>query len=202
MIRITAVVLPIALLAGCATQRTAMPASPAQPSPAQPAAPEHALVNPAMPGLGNGAAPAVAVAGTVYIYRGMPADPQTGKIDWSQASFGISGGTLSFFDAHDATRPCWLKIKVDAPNVPVQAGAGGTIAVQIPAAGIQQPLAASPWPAVFDNNPLGHWSIAKVTLGPSNAKAQINASLTFKNTADLDAATVGVVNGALQNCQK
>ena len=181
-----AAILPIVLLAGCA-----MPTHPGAPT--APVA-EHMLQAPVAP-------PPALVAGTVYIYRGMPADANTGHVDWAAANFGISGGTLSFGSVADDTRPCWLKLEVNAPNVPVPPNAGGTIPVTLPQ-GVQQPASASPWPATFDNNPAGHWSITRVTLGPSNSKAQANAALVFKYNADNFPAVASIVNGSLQNCQK
>ncbi|WP_174286923.1 hypothetical protein [Sphingomonas bacterium] len=181
-----AAILPIVLLAGCAPQS----------HPSAPAAPvaEHMLQAPVAP-------PPAPVPGTVYIYRGMSADANTGHVDWDAANFGISGGTLSFGSVSDNTRPCWLKLEVNAPNLPVPVNGGGTIPVTLPQ-GVQQPASASPWPAVFDNNPAGHWSITRVTLGPSNSKAQANAALVFKYNADNFPAVASIVNGSLQNCQK
>lgn len=193
MIRTAAfAVLPFALLAGCAMQSRPPATGPATAPVALER--EHSTVKPVMPGIG------VANPGVVYIYRGMPADAQSGHVDWNAASFGISGGTLSFGSVADDTRPCWLKLQVDAPNVPVPPGGGGTIPVTLPQ-GVQQPASPSPWPALFDNNPAGHWSIAKDTLGPSNSKAQANAALVFQYNAANFPAVASIVNGSLHNCQ-
>lgn len=143
------------------------------------------------------------VAGQVTIWRGVKVIAQTTHIDWSNASFGVSGQppTLSFFNAQGNNQQCWLRVTVDAPEVPVPVGQGGTITMTIP----NQPpnIGASPWAAVFDNNPAGHWSIAKATItggaNVSNAVAGTMAGAAFQ--ASTAAGQVAIVDGTVQNCQ-
>lgn len=165
-----------ALLAGCATpQRTSSP-------------PEAARTT-------TGPVPLRVGQGTELIYRGVLANPVSGQVDWSTKSFGISGGTLSFTNAHDASRACWLEIKVDAAAVPVPIGGSGTIALVVP-----QTAPPSPWTVTYDNNPQGHWSILKAQMGSSNSTAEANAAAAFRNTAVAATGVVTVINGSLNNC--
>jgi hypothetical protein len=148
--------------------------------------------------------PAPQVAGQVTIWRGVNVLPGTTNIDWSNASFGVSGQpvpTLSFFDAQGAGRACWLAVTVDAPVVPVPVGQGGNVTLTIPPA--PAGIGASPWAAVFDNNPAGHWSIAKPTItggaAVSNAVAGTMAGATFRASAA--AGQVVIADGTVQGCQ-
>ena len=147
------------------------------------------------------------VAGQVFIYRGVNVLPGTTNIDWSRASFGVSGNpvaTLSLFDAHDNSRPCWLRVTVDAPQVPVPPGQGGTVAVTLPPPPpAPPPPGASPWAAVFDNNPPGHWSITKATIAGgveiSNNVAGTWAGSVFR--ASTAAGQVTILDGSTVGCQ-
>lgn len=170
-----ALVLPFAVLAACATPQAAAP-------------------------VGSPGAPMV--AGTVNIYRGVNVLPNSTNIDWSNASFGVSGQpvpTLSLFDNTGGLRPCWLRITVDAPSVPVVPGQGGTVTLTtngVPTAG------PSPWAVVFDNEPAGHWSIAKPVIlpgGGSNASAGTVAGQVFRDSAQ--AGQVAILDGTVQGCQ-
>jgi len=173
--------LPLALLAGCATPEAASPRADAVGEPL--------------------------VAGTVFIYRGVNVLPNSTNIDWSNASFGVSGNptpTLSFFNAMAGNRPCWLRVTVDAPNVPVVPGQGGDITVTIPPPPpAPPPPGPSPWAAVFDDNPPGHWSITKATItggaNVSNAVAGTWAGRVFQ--ASTAAGQVAILDGTVQGCQ-
>jgi hypothetical protein len=143
------------------------------------------------------------VAGTATIWRGVKVIANTANIDWSNASFGVSGQpvpTLSFFDAKGNNQQCWLRVTVDAAQVPVLPGQGGTVTLIIP--NQPQNIGPSPWAATFDNNPLGHWSIAKPTITTnaqaSNAAAGTIAGAVFQ--ASIGAGHVTIEDGTVQHC--
>jgi hypothetical protein len=167
-------VLPFALLAGCAAPGAAPP-------------------------------PAPLVAGTVYIYRGVNTLADARHVDWSNRSFGVSAGggnipTLSFVDAYVAgSRDCWLQVPVDAPQVPVPVNGDGE--VTLTTNGVAN-AGASPWTAVFDNNPPGHWSIARNEIypnAPSNAQAGTVAGRVFE--ASTQAGQVTLLPGDKNPCE-
>src|SRR3546814_1011963 len=102
---------------------------------------------------------------SVVLYRGLRVLPDSvNAIDWSKNSFGVSGNppTLSLFDAMALPGiPCWLSVTVDVPP-PVAPHSVGSLDIPNPPPGGAN---AAPWPVTFDNNPPGHWSIAKATPG-------------------------------------
>lgn len=103
---------------------------------------------------------------TVQLFRGVRVVAgTTNQIDWSGASFGVSGAppTLSLFDSMAPVDrfPCWVSFQVDYPGVPPPV-VNGVATVDVPAPGNWNP---GPWNVVFDNNPPGHWSISRVTIG-------------------------------------
>ncbi|RJF90336.1 hypothetical protein [Sphingomonas cavernae] len=105
---------------------------------------------------------------TVTLYRGLRVLPGTNnQIDWSRNSFGVSGQppTLSLFNAMALPNiPCWISFDVDA-IAPVGPGAIASLTIPHPPPGDANP---GPWNVVFDDNPPGHWSIARATIGGAN----------------------------------
>lgn len=137
---------------------------------------------------------------TIQLYRGVRVMAGTSQVDWSKVSFGVSGNpaTLSLFNAMnpDLDVPCWIRITVTAPDA-VQPGGQATLNAPNPAVGGANP---GPWPVVFDNNPAGHWSIAKATIGgESNNKSSEFAAAAF---AAMKAANmVSIMDGTATGCQ-
>jgi hypothetical protein len=141
-----------------------------------------------------------------YLYRGMQTLPGTSGVDWSRNSFGVSGrpAALALFDspvlAGQPPSPCVVRIAVTLSGpMPPAPGTSGLIQAPNP----NRSLAAipGPWIAVFDNNPVGHWSIPKgamVGLTESNNKAAAVAGWTFQQMADTGAVTV--LDGTMRNC--
>ncbi|XUY25787.1 hypothetical protein RMR21_009225 [Agrobacterium sp. rho-8.1] len=156
---------------------------------------------------------AVSPAYAYSVYRGVTANAETGVVVWTKDNFGVSGNpvpTLSFFYyADDAAAVAGLHsaqclVKVDWPNVPVPAPAVAPAPppqanVGIAAADVAGAL-PFPWLIDFDNNPQGHWSIAKgaiVADNPSNNAASGVAALGFKSLATTAGSNVTVITGTL-----
>lgn len=151
-------------------------------------------------------APAEAPLATVSLYRGLKLDAN-GRIDWSAASFGVSGfpATLSLFDSparfpNPARIDCWLKFEVVLPG-PLPPRPQSTAVLRIPALA-DAPAAAQPgpWTVVFDGDPPGHWSIAAAQIGSgmknaaaSRWSAQVFAAMRESRSAEL-------VDGAAADC--
>ncbi|MBD9647539.1 hypothetical protein IB267_04125 [Ensifer sp. ENS09] len=77
----------------------------------------------------------------------------------------------------------------------------GDADIHVNAARVDQPL-AFPWTATFDNNPAGHWAIAKTVLvsPTSNAAASRVAAAGFMSLATAPGSGVTVINGLYPNC--
>jgi len=153
----------------------------------------------------------------MYLYHGVQVIYGTNNVDWSRTSFGISGPqpSLTFFNSTSPmgynpppgsltpySFPCWIRVAVvvqgGQPGVPAAPGATATLATPNPGAGGASP---GPWTILFDNNPVGHWSIAKTTISSqqiSNAAAGTMAGLTFQGL--VANGTVTVQNGSNQAC--
>ncbi|MDR7297542.1 hypothetical protein J2X16_002891 [Pelomonas aquatica] len=139
-----------------------------------------------------------------HLYRGLRVVAGTvNQIDWSRASFGVSGNpaTLSLFNnmAHAAAFPCWLRISVDVPgNPPPPPLVVGDLTIPNPPPGGAN---AGPWPVVFDNVPPGHWSIARATIGgASNNAASDRAAAVFTAMAHAPLPTALVRDGSAVGC--
>ncbi len=149
---------------------------------------------------------AISPAHAYEVYHGLRTIGTTGNVDWA-LSFGVSGtpSNLSFSHYatdHDAqvgmpTFTCLLKIDLGALHGPavnseVQIGIGP------PTADVAR---AFPWTIVFDNNPAGHWSIARdriSSLEPAaNAAAGRVAAAFFRNLAN---RKVAIINGSRGDC--
>lgn len=145
----------------------------------------------------------VAAPGPVTIWRGVKVLAGGNHIDWTKNSFGVSGNpaTLSFFDAQGVGQQCWLRVTAQAPDTPVLPGGGGLVTVTVPAP--PPVIGPSPWPATFDNDPPGHWSITKQTItngaNVSNAAASTYAGAVFR--ASTVVGQVGIVDGTVVGCQ-
>lgn len=130
------------------------------------------------------------------VYHGVQADPLTGAVIWTNASFGVSAGpppvppappaipNLSFFyfvsdvaaQAGFLVAPQCI-VKVNLPNTVANAGPPPVPAVNaqdtVGNVGVAIGIAVSrpfPWAIVFDNAPPGHWNITKgaiVNLHPA-----------------------------------
>jgi hypothetical protein len=143
---------------------------------------------------------------TVFIWHGLKAPPD-GKVIWDESNFRVSAGSgLSFFEQpsqpSQPSQPfeCWLRVPVTVAHTPVPTNGAGAVTVTIPP---QTPAAAkpTPWTAVFDNKPEGHWSIPKDSMTEeSGNKASKLAAAVFQATADHDQVTVE--NGSLNTCRK
>lgn len=138
------------------------------------------------------------------LYRGLRVLPGTvNQIDWSRASFGVSGNpsTLSLFNnmANPAAFPCWLRITVDVPGNPPPAPLViGDLTIPNPPPGGANP---GPWPVFFDNVPPGHWSIARATIGgASNNQASDRAAAVFSAMAHALLPTAIVRDGSAVGC--
>jgi hypothetical protein len=148
---------------------------------------------------------AVAVAYPYPLYRGLRVVAGTAnQIDWGAASFGVSGPapTLSLFDNmnNPLLFPCWLRISVDVPgNIPpppVLTIADLTIPNPPPGG-----ANAGPWPVFFNNVPLGHWEVAKATIGGvSNANSSARAAAVFSAMAHTRLPTAIVRDGSAHGC--
>ncbi len=153
------------------------------------------------------------------VYRGVDADPKTGIVIWSKDNFGVSGkpiATLSFFhypsDEEAAKKaktgrglPAQCLVKVDLGSIDPHGGDEalvGNPGVQFVVVDTDQPK-PFPWTIVFDNNPPGHWSIAKaeMTYSDSNNAASRVAAAGFKALATTGGTGVTVINGTLDYCR-
>ena len=186
-----AAILPALPIAGCAMQpRAAAPAERAR---------RRAYAACAGP------PPPAPVPGVIHIFHGVRIRAGTTSIDWTNASFAVSPAdapTLSFQTiAQSPTRfPCWLDVTVNLANTPPAVNDVGTFAV--PAIqGINQ--VNGNWSIAYDNQPAGHWSIAKVTIGGTvQAPISGNAAGTLAGQvfrALTVAHTVAIVNGTDAN---
>lgn len=153
---------------------------------------------------------AISPAHAYYVYHGVTADAETGIVVWTQrASFGVSGQpipTLSF-NADPAAIPdaqCFVRvdlIDVDNPQTGDEALVGNPD-IHFEVVDTDQPR-PFPWTIVFDNNPAGHWGIAKaqMTDAATNAAAGRVAAAGFKALATTPGSNVTVINGILPNCR-
>ncbi|MGV1836913.1 hypothetical protein ACQZ6C_19285 [Rhizobium rhizogenes] len=164
-------------------------------------------------------------ANAYSVYRSVNANPGTGVVDWTLASFGVSAGpapippnpphlpTLSFFHYADdaaarAGRPaaqCF--IKVDLGNLMDPA-----LNTQVPVGNVNIPIngvggynpRAFPWNITFDNDPADHWSIAKTQIQSpitTNGEASRVAAAAFQSLATTAGSSVTVINGNQNNCR-
>ena len=127
----------------------------------------------------------------VSLFRGVKLLPK-GGIDWSEASFGVSGKppTLSFFNTMDGGgMPCWLEIVAVGPDE-VKPGVTAELAIPDP---------PGKWSVLFDNDPAGHWSIARDTIGgdSNRASGKIAAAVFAKMAKE---GTAEVRNGTSDDC--
>ncbi|MGV1760124.1 hypothetical protein ACQZ6F_30140 [Rhizobium sp. A22-96] len=162
-----------------------------------------------------GALGAVNPAYAYSVYRAVTADARSGVVIWYAANFGVSGNppSLTFFhfpndDAARAAIPnaqCLVKMDLGnlvAPvvgkHVPV-----GNAAIPVNASPSDNPR-AFPWSMTFNNNPPGHWSVAKTEIQnpPStNAAASRVAAAGFQSLATASGSGVTVINGYLHGCR-
>ena len=160
----------------------------------------------------------ISPANADLLYRSVAADAGTGAVAWTAANFGVSGGagvpgagTLSFFRYADdntarAQMPaaqCFVRIDLVATHN-AQPGATalvGNDTIPVGALPADQPR-PFPWTVDFDNNPAGHWSIARAQMTDrvSNAAASRVAAAGFRALATTAGSNVTVVNGTLGNC--
>ncbi|ANP91674.1 MULTISPECIES: hypothetical protein [Rhizobium/Agrobacterium group] len=157
---------------------------------------------------------AISPAHAYSVYRRVTADAMTGIVVWTAANFGVSGNppTLSFFyypddgAARAAMQEAQCFVKVDLgdlinPQEGAQAAVGNAD-IPVNAAPADQPR-PFPWMIGFDNNPPGHWSIARpqITNAVTNAAASRVAAAGFRSLATTDNSGVTVINGTLLNCR-
>jgi hypothetical protein len=150
------------------------------------------------------------------VYRSVAANPGTGAVTWTVANFGVSGHppTLSFFHfANDGAAQqrfpaaqCFVKVNLanTAPNpLPNAQDTVGNAAIAIVGANpVDQPQ-PFPWTIVFDNNPAGHWSIARAemsALGPNAPAGRVAAAGFHTLAVHAGGAGVTVINGTLGHC--
>ncbi len=149
------------------------------------------------------------------------------RVEWTKDNFGVSGDTLSYmYFANDAAATEAAKsplgdfrgisqslclVKVDLPGVPavpaanITADVGGALAGVKPGNLDDKPR-VFPWKIKFDNDPAGHWSIAKVILVEgnegTNAAAGRVAAAGHRDLANLAVnPQVTVINGTMEGCQ-
>ncbi|ACM28892.1 hypothetical protein G6L94_20125 [Agrobacterium rhizogenes] len=154
-------------------------------------------------------------ANAYSVYRSVNANPGTGVVDWTLASFGVSGTppTLSFFhnpndDAARTATPaaqCFVKVYLGELIGPL-------VGTQVPVgnAGIPTPVSPNPldhprpfpWNITFDSIQPGHWSIARAQIvdDTTNAAASRVAAAGFRILATRAGSGVTVINGTLGNC--
>lgn len=153
-------------------------------------------------------------ANAYSIYRGVSTTAGTGAVIWNAANFGVSGGppTLSFsYYATDALAQVGLPqydclIKVDLVNTgpvpnPQAQDTVGNVNIAVGGNPVDQPL-VFPWTALFDNNPAGHWSIARGVIsgaGANNAASRV-AAASFAILATTALSNVTVIDGNVANC--
>lgn len=148
------------------------------------------------------------------VYRSVTANAATGVVVWTKDNFGVSGTpvpTLSFFyyasDAEAvaamADAQCFVKVDLpdgDPPKPGAEANVGNAdIPVNASEADKPKPF---PWVITFDNDPPGHWSIARsqITDATTNAAASRVAASGFQSLATTAGSMVTVINGTLKNC--
>lgn len=147
------------------------------------------------------------------VYRKVTANADTGVVVWTKVNFGVSGNpvpTLSFFYyASDASAvaamadaQCFVKVDLPVDAAEPEPGAQANVGnADIPVAAPGNPF---PWVIDFDNDPEGHWSIAKdaiVVAGTSNNAASSTAALGFQSLAIAANTGVTVINGSLDICR-
>ncbi|WP_104666714.1 hypothetical protein [Ensifer adhaerens] len=161
---------------------------------------------------------AIGPAHAYSVYRAVDADP-SGVVVWTKVNFGVSGkpiSTLSFFhyasDEEAAKNaktgkglPAQCLVKVDLGEIDPSKGDEaqvGNADVKFEAASTDLPK-PFPWTIVFDDNPPGHWSIARaeMTSSSSNTAASRVAAAGFKALAITADTGVTVINGTLNNCR-
>ena len=146
-------------------------------------------------------------------YRSVTANAG-GVVIWNAGNFGVSGPvpTLSFFyfvddNAARAGLPaaqCFVEVDLGALVNPV-------VGTQVPVGNPGIPVNANPadnprpfpWNITFDDNPPGHWSIAKTEIQnppSSNNAASRVAAAGFQSLATTGGSGVTVINGQLPNC--
>ncbi len=156
---------------------------------------------------------AVSPAYAYSVYRSVTANPATGVVIWNKDNFGVSGNppTLSFFyfETDDAARAglpnaqCFVKVDLpdaDAPEPGAEADVGNAdIPVNAQPGDLPKPF---PWVITFDNDPAGHWSIARsqITDATTNAAASRVAASGFQSLATTVGSYVGVIAGTLATC--
>ncbi|MGV1752409.1 hypothetical protein [Agrobacterium sp. CG674] len=156
---------------------------------------------------------AVSPAYAYSVYRSVTANAATGVVVWTKDNFGVSGTppTLSFFHYDNAAAAraglplaqCFVKVDlpdVDAPEPGAEANVGNAdIPVNASEADKPKPF---PWVITFDNDPPGHWSIARsqITDATTNAAASRVAASGFQSLATTAGSNVTVINGTLENC--
>ncbi|MFK0165194.1 hypothetical protein [Rhizobium sp. NPDC090279] len=148
------------------------------------------------------------------VYRSVTANAG-GVVVWNAANFGVSGQpvpTLSFFhfvddNAARAGLPdAQCLVKVDLGNL-----VNPLVGTQVPVGNPGIPVNGAPgdnprpfpWNITFDDNPPGHWSIAKTEIQnppSSNNAASRVAAAGFQSLATTGGSGVTVVNGLLPNC--
>ncbi|OWK25057.1 hypothetical protein AJ87_15065 [Rhizobium yanglingense] len=147
------------------------------------------------------------------VYRRVTAK-EGGVVVWTAANFGVSGRvpTLSFFyylddnAARAGMRAAQCFVKVDLGKL-----VNPLVGTQVPVGNAKMPVngnlrdnpRTSPWNITFDDNPPGHWSIAKTEIQnppSSNAAASRVAAAGFQSLATTGGSGVTVVNGQLPNC--
>jgi hypothetical protein len=157
---------------------------------------------------------AISPAHAYSVYRRVAADAVTGIVVWTAANFGVSGDppTLSFFYYQDdnaarAAMPaaqCFVKVDLGdlVDPQPGDQAAVGDADIPVNANPADQPR-PFPWMIEFDNNPPGHWSIARpeITNAVTNAAASRVAAAGFQSLATTVNSGVTVINGTLPNCR-
>ncbi|MCI9865039.1 hypothetical protein RHIZ_03665 [Rhizobium skierniewicense] len=147
------------------------------------------------------------------VYRSVTANAATGVVVWTKDNFGVSGTppTLSFFHydndaaARDGLPLAQCFVKVDLPDgdppKPGDAANVGNADIPVNASEADKPK-PFPWVITFDNDPPGHWSIARsqITDATTNAAASRVAASGFQSLATTAGSKVTVINGTLENC--
>ncbi|NKL24686.1 hypothetical protein [Rhizobium leguminosarum] len=150
-------------------------------------------------------------ASAYSVYRGVVADPQHHVI-WEAGNFGVSGGapTLSFFHylddaaARAAMPNSQCLVKIDLGNVAPAPGANfqvGNVGIALGAFAIDQPV-AFPWQIDFDNNPAGHWSIARAQISNGNNTAASRVAAAGAASLVFNDPDVTVINGNTTGCAR
>ncbi|MGV2105323.1 hypothetical protein ACQZ4X_04545 [Agrobacterium vitis] len=148
------------------------------------------------------------------VYRGVTAAPN-GVVSWVKENFGVSGAptpTLSFFHYPDditaraqmSDAQCFVKVELGAlvnlaAGMQIQVG-NQDVVFNVNAADNPR---AFPWNIVFDDDPAGHWSIARAEIQnpqSTNAAASRVAAAGFQSLA-AGGLGVTVINGHQENCR-